>query len=317
MREQNPRINWNRLTAFYQTARLGNIKHTCAKLNIDQSTLSRTIQAFEESLGFKLFNRIPHGVVMTKQGEILFPVVEKVLFDIDAALLTAKEEGEIPKGTLKVATTVALASLWLVQLIPGFLETYPDIELYIIGDDERLNVKAREADVLIAPYIDHSPDLVQTYLFSCCMRLYASPEYLERFGAPQIVDDLDNHRLITFGTDTIRPYSDIDWLLRVGLPSGRIRKPYLSINSSKGASQLAENGLGIVALCDEFPNIQELNLVKILPEIYGPKIDLYYIYPHSLQNSKRVKVFGEYVERHIPQEWKKAPNPVFQPLKNF
>jgi DNA-binding transcriptional LysR family regulator len=311
VREIGPRINWNRLTAFYHTARLGNIKHACAKLNIDQSTLSRTIQSFEESLGFKLFNRIPHGVVMTKQGEILFPVIEKVLFDIDAALLTAKEEGEIPKGTLKVATTVALASLWLVQLIPGFLEEYQDIELYIIGDDERLNVKAREADVLIAPYIDHSPDLIQTYLFSCCLQLYASPQYLEKFGCPQTVDDLDNHRLITFGTDTIRPYSDIDWLLRVGLPSGMIRKPYLSINSSKGASQLAEQALGIVALSDEFPQIEELNLVKILPDVKGPTIDLYYIYPQSLKNSKRVKVFGEYIEEHTPQKWKKSPHPIF------
>jgi DNA-binding transcriptional LysR family regulator len=97
-------------------------------------------------------------------------------------------------------------------------------------------------------------------------------------------------------------------LLRIGLPSGVVRKPYISINSSKGASQLAESGLGIVALSDEYPHIQELNLVKILPEVYGLKVDLYYIYPQSLQNSKRVKVFGEYLEKHIPQEWKKNPS---------
>ncbi|MBX9804246.1 MAG: hypothetical protein K2Y18_00655, partial [Alphaproteobacteria bacterium] len=136
---------------------------------------------------------------------------------------------------------------------------------------------------------------------------YASPEYLEKFGYPQTVDDLNNHRLITFGTNTIRPYSDIDWLLRIGLPSGVVRKPYLSINSSKGASQLAEQGLGIVALSDEFPQIKKLNLLKILPEIQGPTIDLYYIYPHNLQHSKRVKVFGEYLEQHIPQEYRKNP----------
>lgn len=307
MREPNPRINWNRLTAFYQTARFGNIKHACAKLNIDQSTLSRTIQSFEESLGFKLFNRVPQGVVMTRQGEILFKVVEKVLFDVDAALIMAKEEGEVPKGTLKVATTAALASLWLVQLIPGFLEKYQEMELYIIGDDVGLNLKAREADVLIAPYMNNAPDLVHTYLFSCCLQLYASPEYLEKFGCPKTVDDLSNHRLITFGTDTIRPYSDIDWLLRIGLPSGMVRKPYLSINSSKGASQLAEHGLGIVALSDEFPQIKSLNLVKILPEVQGPKVDLYYIYPQSLQHSKRVRVFGQYLEEHIPQEFRKGP----------
>jgi DNA-binding transcriptional LysR family regulator len=308
MREPNPRINWNRLTAFYQTARFGNIKHACAKLNIDQSTLSRTIQSFEESLGFKLFSRVPQGVVMTKQGEILFKVVEKVLFDVEVALTMAKEEGEVPKGTLTVATTVALATLWLVQMMPGFLEKYTDIELYIIGDDERLNLKAREADVLISPYIKDAPDLIQTYLFSCNLQLYASPEYLEKFGCPQTIDDLNDHRLITFGTNTIRPYSDIDWLLRVGLPSGVVRKPYLSINSSKGASQLAEQGLGIVALSDEFPQIKELNLVKILPDIQGPIIDLYYIYPQILQNSKRVKVFGEYLEEHIPLEHRKTPS---------
>ena len=307
MREINPRINWNRLTAFYHAARIGNIKHACAKLNIDHSTLSRTIQSFEESLGFKLFNRIPHGVVLTSQGEILFKVVEKVLFELDAALHMAKEEGEVPKGTLKVATTVALASLWLVQMIPDFLEDNPDIELYIIGDDERLNVKAREADVLIAPYIKQSPDLIQKYLFSCCLQLYASPEYLEAFGCPKSIDDLNNHRLITFGTDTIRPYSDIDWLLRIGLPAGVVRKPYLSINSSKGASQLAEQGLGIVALSDEFPHIKELNLIKVLPGIHGPIIDLYYIYPQNLQNSKRVLVFGEYLEARIPPESKRNP----------
>jgi DNA-binding transcriptional LysR family regulator len=309
MREINPRINWNRLTAFYHTARLGNLKHACAKLNIDQSTLSRTIQAFEETLGFKLFNRLPQGVMMTRQGEILFEVVEKVLLDIDAALLMAREEAEIPKGVLKVATTVALASVWLVEMVPEFLETYPDIELYIIGDDERLNVKAREADALIAPYMEHVPDLIQSYLFSCRLQLYASPEYIEKFGCPETVEDLNNHRLITFGTETIRPYSDIDWLLRVGLPPGVVRKPYLSINSSKGASQLAEKGLGIVALSDEFPHIKKSNLVKILPEIEGPTVDLYYIYPKSLHNSKRVKVFGEYLETRIPQEWKRQPNP--------
>ena len=305
MRQLNPRINWNRLTAFYQTARHGNLKHACIKLNIDQSTLSRTLQAFEESLGFKLFNRLPQGVVMTKQGEILFAVVEKVLFELEAAIAMAREEGEIPKGTLKVATTVALASLWLVQTIPGFLQKYENIELYIIGDDERLNVKAGEADVLISPYIESSVDLIQTYLFSCCLQLYASPQYIEKFGCPETIEDLNNHRLITFGTETIRPYSDIDWLLRIGLPAGVVRKPYISINSSKGASQLAEQGLGIVALSDEFPHIKDLNLINILPEVQGPIVDLYYIYPISLQNSKRIKVFREYLEHQIPQEWKK------------
>src|SRR3989338_10559041 len=116
-------------------------------------------------------------------------------------------------------------------MISDFFESYPEIEVDIIGHDEQLDVKAREADVSIRPFTSDHPDLIQDYLFSCFLQLYASPEYLKKYGTPQKEKDLDKHRIITFGETTIRPYANIDWPLRIGTEPQTIRKPFLSINS--------------------------------------------------------------------------------------
>lgn len=299
-------LDWDKLRVFYFVAKAKSFNRASQNLNISQSALSRQVQLLEHLLKVQLFNRVPRGLVLTKQGEILFEKVKEMYSSLEAAKTSIQEESTEPCGNLKVATTVALASIWLVETIPGFLEAYPNIDLDIIGHDEQLDVKAREADVSIRPFIEGQPDLVQEYLFSCFLQLYASPEYLKKFGVPKTVKDLDNHQIITFGESTIRPYTDVDWALRTGAKPDCLRKPYISINSSKGASRLAELGLGIVALSKEFPGLEKMNLVSILPDIKGPIVDLYYIYPEGLKNSKRVKVFGEYLAASIPEESKNS-----------
>lgn len=297
--------DWDKLRVFYYVAKAKSFSRASLNLNIAQSALSRQIQILEHLLKVQLFNRLPRGLVLTKQGEILFAKVETMFTTLEDAKTSIQEESEDPCGSLKIATTIALASLWLVEIIPGFLKRYPNVELDIIGNDEKLDVKARETDVSIRPLIEDQADLIQNYLFSCFLQLYASPEYLENFGYPLSVSDLDNHQIITFGESFIRPYSDIDWPLRIGAKSDHFRKPYISINSSKGASRLAELGLGIVALSKEFPGIEKMNLVSILPDVKGPVVDLYYVYPTALKNSKRVQVFEKYLIDSLPAHSKK------------
>lgn len=298
-------IDWDKLKVFYFVAKAKSFNRASKDLNISQSALSRHVQLLEYLLKVQLFNRVPKGLVLTKQGEILYEKVKEMFSTLEDAKAAIQEETSEPCGSLKVATTVALASLWLVERVSEFLQLYPQIELDIIGYDEQLDVKAREADVSIRPFIEDQPDLTQEYLFSCFLQLFASPEYIQKFGAPRTAKDLDKHRIITFGESTIRPYSDIDWPLRIGAKPEHVRKPYISINSSQGACRLAELGLGIVALSKEFPGIEKTNLVNLLPDVRGPIIDLYYVYPSALKNSKRVQVFGKYLSDSMPSESKK------------
>jgi DNA-binding transcriptional LysR family regulator len=154
----------------------------------------------------------------------------------------------------------------------------------------------READLAIRMQAPRQPDLIQRHLVTIGMHVYASPEYLKRFGTPEKPEDLDNHRLISFGEEIRAPISNINWLLEAG--ATKERRPILQINSSYGIYRAAVSGLGIAGLPDYMAR-EGANLVRILPELSGPSIETYFVYPEELRASKRISVFRDFLIRKV------------------
>jgi DNA-binding transcriptional LysR family regulator len=111
------------------------------------------------------------------------------------------ETSERPTGDLKVTTTVGLGSIWLAQRVAEFLDLYPDVRIELILTNEELDLAMREADVAIRLRRPAQPDLIQRRLFTVHFHVYASKDYIKRFGEPKSLEDLDNHRIISFGGD--------------------------------------------------------------------------------------------------------------------
>jgi DNA-binding transcriptional LysR family regulator len=42
-------------------------------------------------------------------------------------------------------------------------------------------------------------------------------------------------------------------------------------------------------------------LVRVLPELQGPRIDAYFVYPEELRNSKRIQVFRDFLLRKVAE----------------
>ena len=95
-----------------------------------------------------------------------------------------------------MTTTVGLGVHWLTPRLGEFIDLYPDIRVTLITTDEELDLAMREADVAIRLRQPTQPDLIQRKLFSVHFHVYASPEYLKRFGTPRTHDDLDQHRML-------------------------------------------------------------------------------------------------------------------------
>ena len=70
--------------------------------------------------------------------------------------------------------------------------------------------------------------------------------------------------------------------------------PVLKVNSIYGIFRAVQTGLGIGALPD-YMSREATDLVEILPELRGPSIDTYFVYPEELRNSKRITVFRDYL----------------------
>jgi DNA-binding transcriptional LysR family regulator len=218
---------------------------------------------------------------------------------ITEALLT--ESKEKPAGRLKVTTTMGFGSTWLAPRLHEFLAMYPDITVSLLLDDAELDLAMREADVAIRLHPPKQPDLVQRHLMSLVWHICASPEYLKQHGVPQRAEDLDAHKLILFGNHH-PPVDDINWLADVGRRPGNPRRALLEVNSAYAMMMSIRSGLGIGALPD-YVVAESPDLVQILPDLKGPKVDVFFVYPEELRNSKRVAVFRDFllarlVERH-------------------
>ncbi|MBI3444415.1 MAG: LysR family transcriptional regulator [Magnetospirillum sp.] len=295
-------MDWDKLRVFHAVAEAGSFTHAGEVLNLSQSAVSRQISALEESLNLPLFHRHARGLILTEQGELLYKTARDVFSKLAMTEALLTESRERPQGPLKITTTVAFGSLWLTPRIKDFLDLYPDIAVTMVLFDGELDLAMREADVAIRMMPPRQPDLVQRHLLSMNYAVFASPDYLAKHGTPKSPDDLDSHRIIVYGDDArvSAPVSNVNWLLEAGASPDRPRKPALEVNNIYGIYRAVKSGLGIAAM-PEYLSGEAENLVHILPELKGPKIDAYFVYPEELRHSKRITVFRDFLLSKIAE----------------
>ena len=94
--------------------------------------------------------------------------------------------------------------------------------------------------------------------------------------------------------------------LELGCEPGKERTPALRVNSIYGIYRAVKSGLGIAALpyyiMDESPD-----LVHVLPDVLGPSMDAYFVYPEELRWSKRVAVIRDFLIEQVKEEQDLAP----------
>ena len=290
-------MDWDKLRVFHAVAEAGSFTHAGDTLNLSQSAVSRQISALEENLQVSLFHRHARGLILTEQGESLNRTVREVFAKLAMTEALLTDSKERPAGRLKVTTTVGFGSHWLASRVQGFLTAYPDVSMSLLLDDSDLDLAMREADVAIRMHAPRQPDLVQRHLMSIRWSILASTGYLGAHGTPQRVDDLDNHALILFG-DYRPPVADINWLAEAGRRTGQPRRALLEVNSLHAMALAIRAGVGIGVLPSWMRDEIE-DLVPVLPDLKSPKVDVYFVYPEELRNSKRVAVFRDFLLTEI------------------
>ncbi len=286
-------MDWDKLRVFHAVAEAGSFTHAGDTLNLSQSAVSRQISALEEALAVPLFHRHARGLILTEQGEQLNRTVREVFAKLSMTEALLTESKEKPAGRLKVTTTVGFGSTWLAPRLARFLDTYPDVSLTLLLDDTDLDLAMREADVAIRMHPPKQPDLVQRHLMSMHWVVCASPDYLKQHGVPQRAEDLDAHRLILFG-EYHMPVPDMNWLAEAGRRPGNPRRALLEVNSTQAMLLAIRSGVGLGALPDYLLG-ENPDLVHLLTELKAPQVDVYFVYPEELRNSKRVAVFRDFL----------------------
>ena len=294
-------MDWDKLKIFHAVAEAGSFTSATVILNISQSAISRQIQSLEEDLNVKLFERHARGLTLTENGEYVYKTAREVIGKLKEVERSLDDKKNKPTGKLTVSTVVSFGTTWLTPRIQEFMQLNPEIEIELIFDDKELDLSTRQADIGIFMRRPKKLSYIQRKLININYHIYGSPKYLEKYGYPKTIKDLDKHKFISFGKGAPSPVYNPDWALKLGMKDNKKRRTIMKVNSVYGLLLAVQSGVGLAALPD-YLTVKQPNIVKVLPKIEGPITEAYFVYPESIKNEARVKAFRNFLYSKI-SEW--------------
>lgn len=135
------------LRAFDAAARHMSFKKAALELGVTPTAISHQIKLLERYCGHALFRRRPRPLTLTDAGARMFPAIRSGLEKFESAIVAVKRLGE--ELPLRVTTTNAFASRWLVPRLPAWRRLRASVPLEVIGTDSVLDLDAGDGDVAI------------------------------------------------------------------------------------------------------------------------------------------------------------------------
>ena len=294
-------MDWDKLKIFHAVAEAGSFTSATVILNLSQSAISRQIQSLEDDLKVKLFERHARGLTLTQNGEYVYKTAHEVIGKLKEVETSLGDQKNKPTGKITITTVRSFGTHWLTPRIQEFMQLHPEMEVELIFDDKELDLSTRQADIGIFMRRPKQLNYIQKKLMDINYHIYGSNAYLEKYGMPKSIADLNKHKFISFGKGTPSPVYNPDWALKIGMKDSKKRKSIMKVNSVMGLLLAVESGVGLAALPD-YLVFQSKNLIKVLPKVEGPITEAHFVYPQSLKNVARVQAFRNFLYSKI-SEW--------------
>ncbi|MCB1491255.1 MAG: hypothetical protein KDJ77_05565 [Rhodobiaceae bacterium] len=132
--------------------------------------------------------------------------------------------------------------------------------------------------------------------------IYASHDYLRRFGTPHTHEDLARHKVLVYGEPAPSFLREMNWLENQGPNGGPHEKVILKINSVYGLKQAVQAGVGLAILPDYMVSPQSALVQLSLDEKKLPTFDTYFVYPEELRTMARIDCFRDFLFARA-REW--------------
>lgn len=281
------------LRALEAAARHLNFTRVAEELNVTQSAVSHQIRHLEELWGLKLFDRPPSGLVLTRAGQTLAPVVRHFLDDLEETLDTL--QGEHRRAPLRVDMLQSFSVKWLVPRLGGFHDENPEIDIWISTHDELINFSTENVDVAIRlghgeyPGL-HSNLLLREHVFPVC-----SPDFLQDHEPLNEPADLLKSSLLLRLGDPAHPNWQ-DWFAKAGVERATLIEGSRFPDSNM-ALQAAMDGQG-VALARSAHVCTDLKagrLVRLFDVDYPSGVSYYLVCPEVTAEKPHIQAFRKWL----------------------
>ncbi len=232
------------LRIFARVAAVQNLSSVGTELGLTPGTISKRIQALEDELRVRLFDRTTRSIRITEEGSTFLTHVERILIELEAARASVGENATRPKGKLKICAPACYGRLFLAPAISTFMRSYPDIEIHIDLTDRNVNLQDEGYDVAIRTGELNDSVLIAKRLADDHQVIVAAPSYLKTHGLPQMPSDLERHNCFALGDTRQWRFSRGRDEMAVRI-SGRLRS-----NSCEILRHAALDGQGVLQMSE-------------------------------------------------------------------
>ncbi|MCE8027040.1 LysR family transcriptional regulator [Billgrantia aerodenitrificans] len=289
------------MTAFVRVAELGSYTRAAETLNLSRTRISRLIMELESHLGVRLLQRTTRRLHLTEAGESYLASAQGILQALEEAEAELGAGSTEVCGRLRVNGPMSFGMRFLSPLIARFMVEHPALEVRLDLNDRRVDLLEEGYDLAIR--IGSLPDstLVARRLARCRLVPCASPEYLARYGEPQTLKELTEHRCLRYRTT-----GGSEW--QFGGKRLTVHGP-LESNNGDVLTHAAEAGLGIAHqpsfLITE--SIRQGRLVPLLQNEEPVTLGIYGVFPARRHLPAKVERLLDYLAEAWgdPPEWER------------
>jgi DNA-binding transcriptional LysR family regulator len=288
----------NNMRVFCRIVELGTFAAVAREMNLSAMMISKYMAQLEESLGVALLNRTTRQNSLTEAGEIYFHRSKQLMDDFSELDEYTSQMGRQVKGSLKISVPIDFGGLYMVTAIDAYQQKYPDVKVMMTLHNNRVNLSKGSFDLSILVTDSLELGVVARKIAETRLCIYASPDYLAKYGKPENIEQLANHCCLHY-MDT--PHHDY-WLFRVGTKDIKIKPEwYFSSNNGRALCQSAVLGMGIT----QVPEISAVNhvekgeLIEILQDFQIPPLSIYATYLQRRFLPAKLTTFVDFMVKYF------------------
>lgn len=284
---------------FMRVAALASLTQVARELGLSLPAVSKRLTNLENKLGVQLVKRTTRRLELTQEGALYAAGARPILDQLAELEDTVSRQSDVLRGNLQINASFGFGRRHIAPLISAFAGLHPDLNIGLRLTSQPLNWPGSGVDIDIR--VGEVPDsrLIARRIAPNFRVVCASPDYLERYGAPETVEDLATHNCIV-----LRQHGP-DYALwhfsREGREITQKVQGSLTTNDGEVAMRLALDGHGLIlrSWWDAHEAIGRGELKQVLTRYQAASADIYAVYAHNRQIPLRIKCCVDYLSQQL------------------
>ena len=295
------------MEAFATVVDQGGFTDAARKMGISKSAVSKHVSSLEARLGARLLNRTTRRVSPTEIGLAYYDRARRVLNDAGEADALVTSMQSAPSGLLRISVATDFGVNHLSPVLGDFLQEFEEITVNMVLNNRYVELISEGFDMAIRIGELEDSTLRARKLTETTKRMIASPEYFEKYGRPEKIDDLNDHKLLHYSNQA----NNAVWKLTA--PSGEKRQVrtagWLTVNDGQSLLNASISGLGIAYLPSFlYAEAKQQGLVEeAIPDLPVEKQGIYAVYPPGRFTQPKVRAFIDFLVHAFadkgPDQW--------------